>query len=130
MTSTAPSTRRLERSTPSETAIRWPTTELLLRTPLAGRRLSADGQLTATERGVRSRARKCPSKPLGGCCYSRSHAGRQMVQKGWGHSFDKKQMREAAAMHAGAYARFRSLPARHHRLVPCEVNGRDASQGP
>src|SRR5215207_8227596 len=30
MTSTAPSTRRLERSTPSETAIRWPTTELLL----------------------------------------------------------------------------------------------------
>src|SRR3954469_23683463 len=31
MTSTAPSTRRLERSTPSETAIRWPTTELLLR---------------------------------------------------------------------------------------------------
>src|SRR3954468_20185267 len=31
MTSTAPSTKRLERSTPSETAIRWPTTELLLR---------------------------------------------------------------------------------------------------
>src|SRR5215207_5244610 len=30
MTSTAPSTKRLERSTPSETAIRWPTTELLL----------------------------------------------------------------------------------------------------
>src|SRR4051812_16224647 len=33
MTSTAPSTRRLERSTPSETAIRWPTTELLLSDP-------------------------------------------------------------------------------------------------
>src|SRR3954466_9177481 len=31
MTSTAPSTKRLESSTPSETAIRWPTTELLLR---------------------------------------------------------------------------------------------------
>src|SRR4051812_20965840 len=30
MTSTAPSTKRLESSTPSETAIRWPTTELLL----------------------------------------------------------------------------------------------------
>src|SRR3954462_5166443 len=29
MTSTAPPTKRLERSTPSETAIRWPTTELL-----------------------------------------------------------------------------------------------------
>ena len=29
--STAPSTKRLESSTPSETAIRWPTTELLLR---------------------------------------------------------------------------------------------------
>src|SRR4051794_40955439 len=35
MTSTAPSTRRLERSTPSETAIRWPTTELLLRRGVA-----------------------------------------------------------------------------------------------
>src|SRR3954471_14800106 len=31
MTSTAPSTKRLESSTPSETAVRWPTTELLLR---------------------------------------------------------------------------------------------------
>src|SRR4051794_30790544 len=31
MTSTAPSTKQLESSTPSETAIRWPTTELLLR---------------------------------------------------------------------------------------------------
>src|SRR4051794_2639890 len=30
MTSTAPSTKQLESSTPSETAIRWPTTELLL----------------------------------------------------------------------------------------------------
>src|SRR3954454_23631663 len=30
MASTAPSTKRLESSTPSETAIRWPTTELLL----------------------------------------------------------------------------------------------------
>src|SRR4051795_12019172 len=36
MTSTAPSTKRLESSTPSETAIRWPTTELLLRI-VAGR---------------------------------------------------------------------------------------------
>src|SRR4051812_34984946 len=36
MTSTAPSTRRLERSTPSETAIRWPTTELLLSALLGG----------------------------------------------------------------------------------------------
>src|SRR3954471_6240332 len=42
MTSTAPSTKRLERSTPSETAIRWPTTELLLRatTDQAGRKCS------------------------------------------------------------------------------------------
>src|SRR4051794_4426290 len=40
MTSTAPSTKRLESSTPSETAIRWPTTELLLsvqRPPQRGR---------------------------------------------------------------------------------------------
>src|SRR3954464_6441036 len=35
MTSTAPSTKRLESSTPSETAIRWPTTELLLSTTVA-----------------------------------------------------------------------------------------------
>src|SRR4051812_43048605 len=44
MTSTAPSTKRLESSTPSETAIRWPTTELLLRAAhVAGlaRRLTA-----------------------------------------------------------------------------------------
>src|SRR3954453_2484703 len=37
MTSTAPSTKRLESSTPSETAIRWPTTELLLRACLSVR---------------------------------------------------------------------------------------------
>src|SRR3954467_9523126 len=42
MTSTAPSTKRLESSTPSETAIRWPTTELLLRW---ARRLLSDGML-------------------------------------------------------------------------------------
>src|SRR3954454_15330875 len=36
MTSTAPSTRRLERSTPSETAIRRPTTELLVKRQLSG----------------------------------------------------------------------------------------------
>src|SRR3954449_12462879 len=35
MTSTAPSTKRLESSTPSETAIRRPTTKLLLRAPAA-----------------------------------------------------------------------------------------------
>src|SRR3982750_3621034 len=50
MTSTPPSTKRLERSTPSETAIRWPTTELLLSS--LHRFCQGSRQLTPGRRGL------------------------------------------------------------------------------
>src|SRR3954451_21694135 len=53
MTSTAPSTKRLERSTPSETAIRWPTTELLLSCEWFWADHDAEGELARGRRSSR-----------------------------------------------------------------------------
>jgi hypothetical protein len=76
------------------------------------------------------RVSACPNALGADAIQDRMQVAGRAVQKDRRQTFDQQQMREGAAMHAGAHARFLGLITRYYRLMSREVNGCDASQRP